>query len=93
MQDIYSLNESPSWWGLLCSWQSKKPHPSILPIVTKLLEDKALEEGKEYEYISIEPLGPKGAGGLGTHSTPKRRDEPVATTLAKQFKNLGTREL
>ena len=49
----------------------KKSHLSILPIVTKLLEDKALEEGEEYEYIPIEPLEPKGAGGLGKHSTPK----------------------
>ena len=88
IQDIYSLNESPSWVGAPMQLAIKKPHSSILPIVTKLLE-----EGEEYEYIPIEPLGPKGAGGLGTHSTPKRGDAPIATALAKQFKNLGTQEL
>ena len=76
MQDIYSLNESPSWVGVPMQLAVTKPHSSILPIVTKLLEDKALEEGKKYEYIPIKPLEPKGAGGLETHSTPKREDEP-----------------
>ena len=74
VQDIYSLNDSPSWVGAPMQLAIKKPRSSILPIVTKLLEDKALEEGEEYEYIPIEPLGSKGAGGLGTHSTPKRGD-------------------
>ena len=80
MQDIYSLNESNSWVGAPMQLAITKPYSSILPIVTKLL---ALEEGEEYEYIPIEPLEPKAAGGLGTHSTPKRGDEPVATALAK----------
>ena len=70
---------------------NKKPHLSILPIATKLLEDKALEG--EYEYIPIEPLRPKGAGGPGKHSTPKRGEEPVATALAKQLKSLESQEL
>ena len=92
MQDIYSLNESPSWVGAPMQLEITKPHPGILPIVTKLLEDKALEEGEEYEYIKIEHLEPKGAGGLGTHATPKRGGEPVAIAFAKQVKNLGTQE-
>ena len=70
----------------------RKPHSSILPIVTRLLEDKALEEGG-YEYIPIEPLEPKDAGGPDIHSTSKKKDEPVATTLAKQLKNLESQEL
>ena len=53
----------------------------------------ALEEGEEYEYIPIEPLEPKGAGGPGKHSTPKRGEEPVATALAKQLKSLESQEL
>ena len=64
---------------------NKKPHLSIFLIVTKLPADKALEEGEEYEYIPIEPLETKGAGGPGKHSTPKRGDEPVTTALAKQL--------
>ena len=71
----------------------KRQHLSILPIVTKLLEVEALEEGEKYEYIPIEPLEPKGFGGLGKHSTPKRGDEPVATALAKQLKSLESQEL
>ena len=77
MQDIYCSNESPSWLGAPMKWTIKKPHYSILPIVTKVLEDKALEEGEEYKYIPIEPRDPKGAGGLGKHSTPKREEELV----------------
>ena len=93
MQDTYSLNESPSWVGTPMQLTIKKPHLSILPIVTKLLEDKALEEGEEYEYIPIELLELKGAGGPGKYSTPKRGEEPVATVLAKQLKSLGSQEL
>ena len=70
----------------------KKPHPDIFPIVIKLLANKALEEG-EYEYIPIEPLDPRGTGGTGKHSTPKRGEEPVATALEKQLKSLETQEL
>ena len=71
----------------------RKPGSSILPIVTRLLEDKALEEVEEYEYIPNEPLEPKGAGGPDIHSTPKKKDESVAITLAKQLKNLESQEL
>ena len=55
----------------------KNPHPDIFPIVIKLLTDNALEEGEEYEYIPIEPLDPRGAGGAGKHSTPKGGEEPL----------------
>ena len=82
MQDIYNLNKSPSWVGAPMQLTIQKPHPSILPIVTKLLADKALEEGEEYEYIPIEPLEPKSNGGPAKHSTPKREEEPVATALS-----------
>ena len=57
------------------------------------MEDRALEEGEEYEYIPIEPLEPKGAECLGKHSTPKERGEPVATALAKQLKSLESQGL
>ena len=45
MQDIDSLIESPSWVGAHMQLIIKKPCLSILPIVTKLLADKGLEEG------------------------------------------------
>ena len=84
---------SPSCVGAPMQLTIQKPHLSILPIVTKLLAHKALEEGEEYEYIPIEPLEPKGAGGPGKHSTPKKGEEPVATALAKQLKTLESQEL
>ena len=93
MQEIYSLSENPSWVGAHMQLVIKKPHPNIFPIVIKLLVDKALEEREEYEYIPIEPLDPRGDGGAGKHSTPKRGEEPVATALAKQLKSLETQEL
>ena len=93
MQDIYSLNESPSWVGAPMQLTIQKPHLSILPTVTKLLEDKALEQREKYEYIPIELLEPKNAGGPGKHSTSKRGEEPVAIALAKQLKSLESQEL
>ena len=39
----------------------------------RLLEDEALEEGEEYEFIPIEPPEPKGAAGPDTHSTLKKK--------------------
>ena len=34
----------------------RQPCSSIISIVSRLLEDKALEEGEEYKFIPIEPL-------------------------------------
>ena len=45
-QDIYNLNESPSWVGAPMQLAINKPRLSILPIAMRLLEDKALEEGE-----------------------------------------------
>ena len=84
MEEIYYLSENPLWVGAHMYLVIKKPHPNIFPIVSKLLAGKALEDGEEYEYMPTEPLDPRGAGGPGKHSTPKRGEEPVATALAKQ---------
>ena len=46
-----------------------EPQASIFQIVSKLLQDKALEEGEEYEYILIKPLDSRGSV---KHSTPKK---------------------
>ena len=68
----------------------EKPQADFFPLVVKLLADKALEEGEEYEYIPFKPLDPRGAG---KHSTPRRREEPAVTALAKQLKSLETQKL
>ena len=53
--EIYSLNEEPSWVGAPMLMSLRQPRASIYSIVSKLLEDKALEEG-EYEFIPIKPV-------------------------------------
>ena len=50
----------------------QKPPLSMLIIVSKLLHDKAVEEGEEYEYIPTQPLGPGDPGP--TQPLGKRED-------------------
>ena len=38
-------------------------------------------------------MDPRGAGGAGKHSTPKRGEEPVASALAKQLMFQETQEI
>ena len=91
--DIYSLNDSPSWVGAPMLLSVRQPCASFYSIVSRLLEDKALEEGEEYKFIPIEPLEPKGGGGPQPHSTPKKKAEPIATVLAEHFKHLESQDL
>ena len=44
-----------------------KPQTSILQIENKLLQDKALDEGEEYEYIPIKLLDPVDSWVHSTH--------------------------
>ena len=59
----------------------------VIPNITKLLEDKALEDGEEYEHI---PLETKGSPPF---STPKKDEVPVIPQLVEHFKSLQTTEL
>ena len=93
MSEIYGLNKEPSWVGAPMLLSGRQPCASIYNIVHKLLENKTLEEGEEYEFIPIEPEEKKGAEGPQPHSTPKKKAEPVATVLAEQFKQLESQEL
>ena len=47
MDEIYNLNKDPSWVGTSMSLTIRQPPSSILNIVSKLVENKPLEEGKE----------------------------------------------
>ena len=68
-----------------------KPSLSMLTIVSKLLHDKALEEGEEYEYIPIQPLDP---GDPGAHSTRRKKGGPAAPdALPHELKQMPTQEL
>ena len=93
MDEIYNLNKDPSWVGTSMSLTIRQPPSSILNIVSKLVENKPLEEGKEYELLPIEPEDRRGAEGPQPHSTPKRKAEPVASVLTEQMKQLGSQEL
>ena len=64
-----------------------KPSSGMLTIVNKLLQQKALEEGEEYEYIPIHPLDP------GDHSTPRKKGGPAAPdALPHELKQMPMQE-
>ena len=85
--------KEPSWVAAPMLLSVRQPHASIYNIVHKLLENKTLEEGEEYEFIPIEPEEKKGAEGPQPHFTSKKKAEPVATVLAEQFKQFKSQEL
>ena len=49
--DILKLTENPQWVGTHMHLTLDRPKREIISIIAKLLEDKALEDGEEYEYI------------------------------------------
>ena len=52
-----------------------RPRVEIIPIIAKLLEDKALEEGEEFEFIPIEVLQSRKSAQF---STQKKEEMPAA---------------
>ena len=91
MQDIARLVEDPSWVGTAMQLGLHKPPSGMLTIVSKLLQDKALEEEEEYEYIPIHLLDP---GDPGDHSTPRKKGGPAAPdALPHELKQMPTQEL
>ena len=72
MSEIYGLNKEPSWVGAPILLSVRQLCASIYNIVNKLLENKPLEEGEEYEFIPIEPEEKKGAEGPQPTPLPKR---------------------
>ena len=88
--DILKVAYTPKWVGTHMILTIDRPRVEVIPIIVKLLEDKALEEGEEYEYIPIEELVAKGSAQF---STPRKGEEPVAPQLEEQIKSLQTAEL
>ena len=88
--DILKLADTPKWVGTHMHLTVDTPRVEIIPIIAKLLQDKALEEGKEYEFIPIEEFEAKGTAHF---STPKKGEEAVAPLLAEHIKSLQTDEL
>ena len=67
--DILKLADTPKWVDTHINLTVDRPRLEIIPIIAKLLEDKALEEGEEYEIILIEKFEAKGSAHF---STPKK---------------------
>ena len=85
--EILKLIDTPQWVGTHMNLTLDRPREEIIPIIAKLLEDKALEDGEEYEYIPME------AEGSPQFSTPKKGEEPAIPQLAENIKTLQTFEL
>ena len=91
MEDIFNLGETPSWVGAHMQLGLHSPQGSIFQIVSKLLQDKALEEGEEYEYIPIKPLDSRGS--WEAFNSQKRGKPAAANALSDQLKNMPTQKL
>ena len=83
--EILKLIDTPQWVDMNLTLD--KPRGEIIPIVAKLLEDKALEDGEEFEYIPME------AEESPQFSTSKKGEEPAIPQLAENIKTLQTFEL
>ena len=75
MPDILKLADTSKWVGTHMSLTVDRPGVEIIPIIAKLLEDKALEEGEEYEFILVEEFVAKGSAHF---STQRKGEYPVA---------------
>ena len=85
--EILKLIDTPQWVSTHMNLTLDRPRREVIPITAKLLEDKALEDGQEYEYI------PMKAEGSPQVSTPKKEKVPVIPQLVDHFKSLQTSEL
>ena len=85
--EILELIDTPQWVGTHMNLTLDRPRGEIIPIIAKLLEDKALEDGEEFEYIPME------AEGSPQFSIPKKGEEPAICQLAENIKTLQTFEL
>ena len=73
MSEIYGLNKEPSCVGTPMLLSVRQPPASIYNIVNKLLENKPLEEGEEYEFIPIEPEEKRVLKAHSPTPLPKRK--------------------
>ena len=85
--EIFKLIDTPQWLSTHMSLTLDRPREEIIPIIAKLLEDKALEDGEEYYYIPME------AEGSPQIFTPKKWEKPAIPQLAEYIKTLQTFEL
>ena len=50
--DMLKLADTLKWVGTHMNLTVDRPRADVIPIIVKLLKDKALEVGEEYEFIS-----------------------------------------
>ena len=55
--EILQLIDTPQGVGTHMNLTLDRPMREVIPIIAKLLEDKALEDGEEYEYIPWKQRG------------------------------------
>ena len=79
---ILKLADTPQWVGTHMNLILDRSKMEVIPIIAKLPEDKALEEGEGYEYIPVE------AEGSPHFTTPKKGEEPAIPLLAEHIKSL-----
>ena len=85
--DILKLIDDSQLVGTHMHLTLDRSKKEIISIAAKLLENKALEEGEDFEYIPIE------AEGAPQFFTPKKGEDPVIPQLVEHFKSLQTSEL
>ena len=64
MQEISNLGDSPSWVGAHMQLVLHRPQTDIFPIVIKLLQDKALEEGSSMNTFPLNLWIPEVLGSI-----------------------------
>ena len=89
--DVFILAGTTEWMGNHMDLKLRIPRVEMVLIIEKLLDDKALEEGEEYEYIPIESS--KNVEPV-LHFTPKKNEVPAAVgTLVGNIKKLPLDDL
>ena len=86
--EVLKLAGTTEWIGTIMDIDLRRPRAELVLIAKKLVEHKALEEGKEYKYITIENVEHIH------HSTPKKEDaSSAAAMLVGNIKKLPLEDL
>ena len=54
--EVFKLLGTIEWMGTDLEIDLRRPREELVVIIRKPLDDTALEEGEEYEYIPIDPI-------------------------------------
>ena len=92
ISEIYGLNEEPSWVGAPCSCLLDNHVQGYTILLTNSYKTKLWRRGKN---MSSSQLNLRRRRVLKAHSPtpPQKKDEPIATVLAEQFKQVESQDL